>query len=314
MSDTPTKAPATVISIINMKGGVGKTTLTINIASHLANEDKSVLVIDMDPQFNSTQSLIQYKIANNPSMGTTENDDDENDDDENVTTSESQRSSIVKNSADFYTSLSDASKTINSLFQQKQILKSEELVIPIVDNLDLIPGDLNLTFANQGDTDPKNHIIQEFFDQNDLLMEYDYILIDNSPTWTPVLTLSSLHASDFYLIPTKLEFYSALGIQLLKDQLQKYQSRNYDKLEISPLGIVPMFTTNIKAENRVLNTLKKQFIDIGVFNTDIPSVSSAGSKFTLYDEVSSHTKYDTLNNSFDKFVVELKHKLDHINN
>ncbi|WP_270621872.1 ParA family protein [Weissella viridescens] len=302
------KSKATVISIINMKGGVGKTTLTINIASHLANKGKSVLVIDMDPQFNSTQSLIQYKIANQSPAGTTATDDSSSD------TSESQQPTIVKNSADFYTVLSDENKTINSLFQQKQVLKSEDLIIPIVENIDLIPGDLNLTFANQGDTDPKNHVIQEFFDQANLLNEYNYILIDNSPTWTPVLTLSSLHASNFYLIPTKLEFYSALGIRLLKDQLYKYQSRKYDKLEIAPLGIVPMFTTNIKAENLVLDTLTKEFKDIGVFSNSIPSTPSAGSKFTLYDEVSGHTRYDALNNSFDKFFIEFQNKLDHENN
>lgn len=48
-----------VISFINMKGGVGKTTLTINIAYTLVKEfHKRVLVIDMDPQFNATQALM----------------------------------------------------------------------------------------------------------------------------------------------------------------------------------------------------------------------------------------------------------------
>ncbi|ECP0926862.1 ParA family protein, partial [Listeria monocytogenes] len=48
-----------IVSFINMKGGVGKTTLTINIAYTLAKEfKKNVLLIDMDPQFNATQSLM----------------------------------------------------------------------------------------------------------------------------------------------------------------------------------------------------------------------------------------------------------------
>ena len=48
-----------VISFINMKGGVGKTTLTINIANYLANkENKKILIIDLDPQFNATQALL----------------------------------------------------------------------------------------------------------------------------------------------------------------------------------------------------------------------------------------------------------------
>ncbi|WP_268875007.1 ParA family protein [Photobacterium kishitanii] len=50
---------ASVISFINMKGGVGKTTLCVGVADFLAtNFDKSILVIDIDPQFNATQSIL----------------------------------------------------------------------------------------------------------------------------------------------------------------------------------------------------------------------------------------------------------------
>ncbi|MDK9859298.1 AAA family ATPase [Staphylococcus equorum] len=49
---------AKIVSFINMKGGVGKTTLTINLAYTLMKEkNKKVLIVDMDPQFNATQAL-----------------------------------------------------------------------------------------------------------------------------------------------------------------------------------------------------------------------------------------------------------------
>ena len=49
-----------VVSFVNMKGGVGKTTLAVNIADFLTKRhSKKVLLVDVDPQFNATQCLLK---------------------------------------------------------------------------------------------------------------------------------------------------------------------------------------------------------------------------------------------------------------
>ncbi|MEQ6357741.1 AAA family ATPase [Lysinibacillus sp. M3] len=195
---TQVEKRAKVISILNMKGGVGKTTLSCNLALELAQKDYKVLVIDIDPQFNTTQSLFKFYEGN----------------------------------FDSYTEIRKTDNTIRGIFTKKAksgLVRGEEPegteFNPIynlshkndlaIQPMHIIPGDLRLIVdINSTAADRFN----SFFKRKNLIHKYDYIIIDCPPTWGQ-LTSVALSVSNYYLIPTKLDEFSTIGITILSEQL-----------------------------------------------------------------------------------------------
>ena len=232
-----------VLSIINMKGGVGKTTLSIGIADYLAEIRKKVLLIDADPQFNATQAMIDcYK-----------NEDCESEE-------------------NFYnTEVLPQEKTIYRLFRpQVDMMHSyntptaSELIINLKDNLDILCGDLNLVLVNKVSDHTFVRRIRNFIDDNSLREEYEYIIIDCPPTLT-IYTDSALMASDCYLIPNRIDRYSIVGI----DSLQKavHNLIREERIDLNCIGLVyTMVTSSVKQEKLKTNFENKKAVnDIDIF-------------------------------------------------
>ena len=301
------KQSGKVISFINMKGGVGKTTLTINIGKELAELGEKVLIIDMDPQFNATQSLLTYKIR------IQEQEEGQEQEEEGQ---EQQNIEQEIKSSEYYKNLSDNNETILQIFARSEVVEEKCLIKTISNNLDIVPGDLNLIKEISGDTAGKVGVLYDYINTNKIKSIYNYILIDCPPTWS-ILTYASLYVSDYYVIPSKIDFYSLIGIKLLQNTIKETLGRDplYQRFldNIKCLGIIFTQThKSIMAEKDIKNNLKENIEDIDFFDNVFPYIPSLASKFILIDEVKGNSLYSELVNSIEKITYELKRKINEV--
>lgn len=195
------------ISFINMKGGVGKTTSVVEIATLLATEhNKSVLVIDLDPQTNATLSFMPFnKWEEIKDVGTI---------------------------ADVLGMNRGASSRNDDFDINKAILTD----VGNIKNLDLIPSHLELTFL---DLDLGSASAREFILQSQLKntnKEYDYILIDCPPNLT-LAPQNALVVSDYIIVPVVPEVFAAIGLPLLVNRVNSLK-RRLPNCNVEFLGVV----------------------------------------------------------------------------
>ena len=224
-----------IITVINMKGGVGKTTLSVNLAYLLAYEhDKNVLLLDIDPQFNATQYVAnQGEILQHFQNKKTVYD-------------------ILMPKKEEEISLSTKKKTT-----KKQDVDLSDYLINVFDysgagKLDLIPSSLKLINFETSKRGVENRL-KKFL--NSECSHYDYIIIDCPPTLT-LLTLSAYLASEYYLIPIKPDFLSSLGLPLLQRGLNEYEETYNHSLKL--LGIVfTMVNIRPNATQQIMNEISQ---------------------------------------------------------
>lgn len=197
-----------VVSVINFKGGVGKTTLTANLGAELANRGKRVLLVDLDPQSSLTHSFYSTDIA----AGRIPPD-----------------------------------RTIKAWYDSfirgvPQRALSECVVVPGTLNdkvaarggfLGLIPSTMSLIdhelsmLANVGlrDVEPGQEIYRLRRALADALRDgalagYDIALIDCPPNFN-IVTQSAIVASDHILVPSRPDYLSTLGIATLLRNVER---------------------------------------------------------------------------------------------
>ncbi|NEO16255.1 MULTISPECIES: ParA family protein [unclassified Moorena] len=216
-----------VISTVNMKGGVGKTTLTVNLATCLAkNHNKRVLVVDLDTQISGTLSLMQPQAFAKARKGRR----------------------TLSRLIDKVTKPSYRSRlTIEDIIQTDNCN---------IKGLDLLPGDIELydeyvvsdllhkQSIQQGEVEFSK--VWSHFESllikgilEPIIPNYDFIILDCAPGYN-LLTRSGIVASDLYLLPARPEPLSIVGIQLLERRIARLkESHQQDSpLNLHLLGII----------------------------------------------------------------------------
>jgi chromosome partitioning protein len=203
-------ANAKIISVINYKGGVGKTTTTYHIGCSLAfHHNKKVLLVDIDPQTNLTF------LCASPERW-------------------QEQKKKIGTIADMYKRFVEK-KAIDT---KRYVWKSPIRLIP---KLDLIPCDVELLGEDIGggqisgtfrDMDTLKRQAKEFLREWIFLKilirevddKYDYIIIDCPPNLY-LMTQNALVASHWYVISAIPDHLSTIGLQILRDKVKKIGER-----------------------------------------------------------------------------------------
>lgn len=284
-----------VVSIINLKGGVGKTTTTVAMAEILAGEfNQRVLVIDLDPQTNSTTMLIGEQAWNTANLaGHT-------------------LASLFKDSLrrDGDEPTFDLEKT---LYREASPIKSVRTLDLLPSSLDLIDVQDNLAAASGGQYHANRPVDLLHKATASLVPEYDYVLIDCPPN-LGIITLNGIRMSHGYVIPTKPDILSTYGIPQIMNRVSGFGADLGNR--VVPLGtVINMYRLGTKIHENTISALNRG-VEAGnvprLFRAKIPygSAVEEAAEFVATNTLRQRWKAGSLFGQLQDLTLELTERAE----
>ncbi|EDX73536.1 hypothetical protein MC7420_3710 [Coleofasciculus chthonoplastes PCC 7420] len=236
------------IAIHTSKGGVGKTTLVINLAYELAKLNYRVLVVDLDDQANASLSLGVNEADKLDKASSFE-------EFKIILETFKERKELIDFLCDYELPSFDYQKYIRSSALNAEL----EDISTCSGIIDVLPGSYRTTDKAISNLLMPQTRLNTALQTPGIANNYDYVIIDTPPSSTDIAK-GGLIAAQYLLIPTQLEYLSVYGINTPLDFMRLVRQQFANKRGMV-LGIVPMMTQKRSRLNSMVRKLLEKRLE-----------------------------------------------------